>query len=623
MTEQRSLSREVMAPAITAFNDSKLKRTTQSAIPLEVPKMTERSNSSISASMIARLHELRSKFAERTETIRAKTLQKTFSCESDNEEHASQTEETTEPLKTEDNRVQFNAQLGDAGSPEKKGTWRKRYPGRKLVLRRPFCTACLAPHRKHFVVIAKKPLIKIETFSRKEHDGIKPEVSEATVMEEIPEIIGQDFVEMKEYQLSIPAWIPDPKAVLLMCFSPHDTFYLVWLLGLMLAVLYNYITIPLREAFDIYDNEKYRVYWYFGNAAADVLYLVDLLIVKPRLEFLDQGIIVSEYKLCFRNYLKSRQFVIKAFWDAFERLDQRLSAAYTVRLARTLIYMMYIIHVEACWYYGLNRIKGIGATSWSIPLGNISPYVYSFYICMKTATSIGSLPAATTPTEYIFMTSYWLSGTFVSAILIGQVIDILDAANANKMNYRRIMDSTLSCMHHLRAPVHVVNKVRTWFVYNWEQQKTFDENSLFEVLPIKLKRDLAISVHFQTLSKVSLFQNCERALIYDMVLKLKPVVFLPMDYICRKGEVGKEMYIVKSGTAEVVGGENNSTVFGTLKEGSVFGEISLLALSGKNRRTADVRSKGFSTLFSLSKEDFEEIMKNYPQAHAILRKRSR
>lgn len=112
-----------------------------------------------------------------------------------------------------------------------------------------------------------------------------------------------------------------------------------------------------------------------------------------------------------------------------------------------------------------------------------------------------------------------------------------------------------------------------------------------------LQAEIAINVHLDTLKRVEIFQNTEAGFLCELVLRLRPVLFSPGDYICRKGkcdklslslslthtycivpfagEVGKEMYIVNRGRLQVVA-DNGKTVMASLKAGSYFGEISIL-----------------------------------------------
>ena len=136
-----------------------------------------------------------------------------------------------------------------------------------------------------------------------------------------------------------------------------------------------------------------------------------------------------------------------------------------------------------------------------------------------------------------------------------------------------------------------------------------------------------LKVHYSTLSKVKLFKDCDQGLLKELVDKLRPIIMLPGDYVCRKGDIGREMYIVQSGFVMVLGppdpGTGTRKTLVTLGQGSVFGEIALLGVAGIGRRTADVVSQGFSNLFSLRKEDLESALRYYPDAKRILNNKAK
>ena len=52
-------------------------------------------------------------------------------------------------------------------------------------------------------------------------------------------------------------------------------------------------------------------------------------------------------------------------------------------------------------------------------------------------------------------------------------------------------------------------RVKLWLQYTWEHQKIFNESEVLAFLPPKMRTDLALKVHYATLSKVKLFQDCD------------------------------------------------------------------------------------------------------------------
>lgn len=60
-----------------------------------------------------------------------------------------------------------------------------------------------------------------------------------------------------------------------------------------------------------------------------------------------------------------------------------------------------------------------------------------------------------------------------------------------------------------------------WFAYTWQESGALDEERVLSALPDKLKAEIAIRVHLDTLRKVRIFQDCEPGLLEALVLKLR------------------------------------------------------------------------------------------------------
>ncbi|XP_072320739.1 cyclic nucleotide-gated channel beta-1 [Eucyclogobius newberryi] len=429
-----------------------------------------------------------------------------------------------------------------------------------------------------------------------------------------------------------------------------DLIYVFWLFLVVAAWNWNVWLIPVRWAFPYQTPENIHL-WLLADYSCDFIYILDILVFQPRLQFVRAGDIVCDKKDMREHYMTTERFkmdVISLFpmevlyyftgvnsllrfprllkYMVFSEFNDRMEAvmkkAYIYRVIRTSSYLLYSLHINACLFYWGSDYEGLGSTKW-VYNGKGNAYIRCYYFAVKTLITIGGLPDPTTVFEICFQLINYFVGVFAFSIMIGQMRDVVGAATAGENYYRACMDSTTKYMTSYKIPRDVQNRIKTWYDYTWMSQGMLDEQELLIQLPEKMRLDMAVDVNYSIVSKVALFQGCDRQMVFDMLTRLKSVVFLPGDFVCKKGEIGREMYIIKQGEVQVVGGPDLNTVFVTIRAGSVFGEISLLAGGGGNRRTANVKSHGFANLMILDKKDLAEILVHYPESQKLLRKKAK
>ncbi|XP_071054283.1 cyclic nucleotide-gated cation channel subunit A isoform X2 [Onthophagus taurus] len=444
--------------------------------------------------------------------------------------------------------------------------------------------------------------------------------------------------------------------------NPSSPTHYKWLMVVSLAVLYNVIFVLGRAVFWELNNTSPPLWWTL-DYLCDAIYILDTLI-RAHEGYLEQGLLVTDLQKLRSHYFQSKKwrtdvlsllptdifyvwfppyecdikvpcpviirlnrlFRLPRLWEWFEKTETDTNYPNVFRICKVVLAILVLIHWNACLYFAISFAIGFGSDNWVYNLNGtvnatlMRQYIYSFYWSTLTLTTIGETPVPENDAEYLFVVADFLAGVLIFATIVGNIGSMISNMNIARVDFQNRMDGVKQYMAFRKVGRELEGRVIRWFAYTWAESGALDEERVLGALPDKLKAEIAIKVHLETLQKVRIFKDCEPGLLEALVLKLRLQVFSPGDYICRKGDVGKEMYIVKRGRLQVVA-DDGKTVLATLGAGSVFGEVSVLDIAGNrtgNRRTANVRSLGYSDLFCLAKEDLLLALADYPEAKNTL-----
>ena len=293
--------------------------------------------------------------------------------------------------------------------------------------------------------------------------------------------------------------------------------------------------------------------------------------------------------------------------------------------------LIVLIHWNGCFYFIISKKIGLGEDKWvynntidhSYKLSH--QYITCFLWSTLMLTTIGEVENPTNTIESLVMVVNFFTAIVLVATLVGNIGSVISNMNIEKDRFKRRVDAIKSIMKLRKVTKNLENHVIKWFDYLLKNDQNLDENEILENLPEKLGLEIASFNYLETLKSINIFNECEEGLLRELVTKLKIQVYSPGDYVCRKGDIGKEMYIIKRGFLDVVS-DDGSKVFVTLKPGAFFGEISILNIPGNkigNRRTANVRSVGYSDLLRLTKQDLWDVLNDYSANRLMLIERGK
>ncbi|KAG8456651.1 hypothetical protein GDO86_002435 [Hymenochirus boettgeri] len=441
---------------------------------------------------------------------------------------------------------------------------------------------------------------------------------------------------------------------------PYSDFRFYWDLIMLIMMVGNLVIIPVGITFF---TEQTTTPWIIFNVASDTVFLFDLFMnFRTGIVIEDNSEIILDPKVIKMNYLKSwfivdfissipvdyiflivekgmdsevyktaRALRIVRFtkilsllrllrlsrliryihqWEEIFHMTYDLASA-VVRIFNLIGMMLLLCHWDGCLQFLVPLLQEFPADCW-VSLNNMvndswgKQYSYALFKAMSHMLCIGY--GARAP---VSMSDLWITmlsmivGATCYAMFVGHATALIQSLDSSRRQYQEKYKQVEQYMSFHKLPSDMRQKIHDYYEHRY-QGKIFDEDNILSELNDPLREEIVNFNCRKLVATMPLFANADPNFVTAMLSKLRFEVFQPGDYIIREGAVGKKMYFIQHGVAGVITKSSRDL---KLTDGSYFGEICLLT---KGRRTASVRAETYCRLYSLSVENFNEVLEEYP-----------
>ncbi|XP_063737729.1 potassium/sodium hyperpolarization-activated cyclic nucleotide-gated channel 1 [Eleginops maclovinus] len=441
---------------------------------------------------------------------------------------------------------------------------------------------------------------------------------------------------------------------------PYSDFRFYWDLTMLLLMVGNLIIIPVGITFF---KDEHTPPWIVFNVVSDTFFLMDLvlnfrtgivkednteIILDPQqikikylrswfvVDFIssipvDYIFLIVETRIDSDFYKTARALRIVRFtkilsllrllrlsrliryihqWEEIFHMTYDLASA-MVRIVNLIGMMLLLCHWDGCLQFLVPMLQDFPADCWVSKNKMVNDtwgqqYSYALFKAMSHMLCIGygMYPP-------VGMTDVWLTilsmivGATCYAMFVGHATALIQSLDSSRRQYQEKYKQVEQYMSFHKLPADMRQRIHDYYEHRY-QGKMFDEESILGELNEPLREEIINFNCRKLVASMPLFANADPNFVTSMLTKLKFEVFQPGDYIIREGTIGRKMYFIQHGVVSVLTKGNKET---KLSDGSYFGEICLLTLG---RRTASVRADTYCRLYSLSVDNFNEVLEEYP-----------